>query len=558
MPLLEEASYKRSVRNASPSPTRGIGWVVVFALVLACVAWWPALSAFPHTQTHDGKFFQKMVEVIRVSVQRYHELPLWNPFECGGVPLWDNPQGVAAAPLTFLNLIVGSTRAIELWYVLHTAAGVVCMWTLARGELGMSIQASLVSAAAWPLAGVNNMHFTGGHIVWVSYLYFPLAMYLWRRAEHDLWAAVGTGLIAALTMYEGGTYPLPYLAILLGTETLLRVWPPRRFVRILRASVVVVVVALCVGGARYLPVFDQLAHHHREIAPDADSLQWQTLKDMFLAREHGRGIAGQQYVWPEFGGYVGPILLTLSALGVSVFAGLAVDRIPTMLRKMKAQHREALRSTVMALAMIGVGDEMSIGENKLFDAKAWSQPGFDGPPTTFTTPPHTKLYMSQARSADEYPPDGHGGVTAPFLDAPQLNAPDLGCWEEWAFERDAPLWLGDVPQAKPFTSNVQVASVDRTPNTFTIAVNADGPGRLLLNSTYDRGWRADRGEVLEQGKMLAVDVPAGAYTLHVRYWPHGLTLGLVLTGLSTLALLALLVRSRRRPRPLDVSAPSET
>ena len=34
-------------------------------------------------------------------------------------------------------------------------------------------------------------------------------------------ALLPLGLIAAVTIYEGGTYPLPYLAVLLGVETLL-------------------------------------------------------------------------------------------------------------------------------------------------------------------------------------------------------------------------------------------------------------------------------------------------------------------------------------------------
>ena len=72
-----------------------------------------------------------------------------------------------------------------------------------------------------------------------------------------------------------------------------------------------------------------------------------------------------------------------------------------------------------------------------------------------------------------------------------------------------------------------------------------------MNSTYDRGWRSDRGTVSEMRKMLAVDVPAGKYTLHVKYWPHGLTAGLVISTFSLLALAVffgrgLMIRARAR------------
>jgi len=547
------------------------------------------LTGYPHTQIHDAPFFHKMLEVARVSVTRYHELPLWNLFECGGVPLWDNPQGIGAAPLVWVTLLVGSTHALQIWFVVHSAVGVLCMWAFARSELRLSPAASMVASASWAFAGVHNQHFTGGHVVWVAYLYFPLAILFWRRAEHDLRAAVGLGLIAALAMYEGGTYPLPYLAVLLGVETLFRLWPIRRLLPIAKAAVVVVLVAFAVGAARFLPVLDQLLHHHRDIPPDTDAMTWANLKDVFLVREHGRAADGQQYVWPEFGDYLGPLVFGLAILGMftlaaselwllvlfcfsfalmcghfsphapwsllntyvypfkqmrvpsrfvalvtlflSVFAGLAVDRIPRRFRFARSGRARAFASVFIVLGLVGVGDEISIGTT-------WAIQAFTGAPQDPRVTPALRLHYGNASAVG-------------FLDTPNANVADLGCWEEWAFERDAPLWLGDVPQARTQTAGVKVLLVDRTTNTFTVDVDAPTEGRILMNSTYDRGWRSDRGTVSEMRKMLAVDVPAGKYTLHVKYWPHGLTAGLFISTFSLLALAVffgrgLMIRARAR------------
>ena len=579
----------------------------MFGAVLSAVAWWPMLSAYPHTQMHDSSFFHKMIEVTRVSITRYHELPLWNPFECGGVALWDNPQGVAAAPLVWLTLLVGTTRTMELWYFFHSIAGVLCMWCLARLDLRMSMPASLVAAAAWSFAGVHHMHFTGGHFVWVPYLYFPLALFLWRRAETQPWYGVGLGFLAALAMYEGGTYPLPYLATLLGAETLFRVWPPRRFLRILRAALVVFVVALAVGAPRFFPVWDQLSHHHRDIAPDFDAMTTANLKDIFLARDHGRGADGQQYVWPEFGAYVGPILLALAAIGalslgvselwllvlfalsfalmcghfstyapwsvlnkyvypfkqmrvpsrfvvmtslfMAIFAGFAVDRLPQRLRRMRSQ--DAFKVAIIGLAFIGIGDEISVGRTFLASTSMWSVAAMVGAPQEWKRPAAPRLYLGPPIPPA---PPPRAAVDSSFIDAPYSNIADLHCWEEWAFERDAPLWLGDVPQAKSTSIGVTVTHVDRTTNTFTVDLVASGPGRVLLNSTYDRGWRTDHGEVVADGKMLAVDVPSGTYKLRVRYWPHGLTAGFVVAAVATVGLAILFVRHRRRARAVFARA----
>jgi hypothetical protein len=565
------------VRPASPAWQRAVG-LGLFALVLASVAWWPALSAYPSTQVGDGPFFHEMIDAARVSVFRYHELPLWNPYQCGGVPLWDNPQGIAAAPLLWPLFVFGTTRAIELWYVVHTAIGFLCMWVLVRHELRLSAPASLVASAMWAFAGVHNQHLTGGHFVWVPYFYYPIALFFWRRAEQDLRMAIGLGVVFALDMHEGGgTYAIPHLALILAAETLTRMWPPRRIPPILRAAGVAITVGLCLGASRILPVIDQLRTHTRHLPEEWDALRWSTLKDMFLARTHSRGVPGQQYVWPEFADYVGPLLLGLSALGLVVsgvenfwivalliysfalmgghegrlwpwsilkghvfpftemrvpsrfnaavtlflapLAGIAIDRMSELSRRWfrSRSTAEAFAGAFVALGLVGVGDAIGSGI-------AWGEQCFTNAPADPDVSPSPRLYVG-------------GPGLAPFIDQPAQNRARSDCWEEWAFEREAPIWQGDVPQARSGDGAASVTNVSRTQNTFTFDVDGARPAHVLLNSTWDRGWRTSVGTVVEDSELLSVDVPAGFHHVKVEYWPHGLTAGLTLTGLAAAGIL---------------------
>src|SRR5688572_7952126 len=101
--------------------------LALLGLLLSVVLWWPALSTYPLTQNEDGPFFHRLIEAGKVSVLRYHELPLWNAYECGGVPLWDNPQSPIGAPLMALTVGLSTTLTVRIWYVVHSAAGFVCM-----------------------------------------------------------------------------------------------------------------------------------------------------------------------------------------------------------------------------------------------------------------------------------------------------------------------------------------------------------------------------------------------------------------------------------------------
>ncbi len=572
--------------SADPVRTRWLP-LAAFALALSAFAWWPMLAAYPATQTGDGPYFQKMVEAARVSVARYHELPLWNPYECGGVPLWDNPESPVAAPLAWLALVVGSTRAIELWYLLHALVGFLGMWALTRHELRLSRAAAFVGAASWAFAGVHSQHLVGGHLVFVPFFYFPLAIFFWRRAERDPRHAVGLGAVVAMTMLEGGTYPLPHLILLLFVETLTRLWPRGRWLPIARAGAIAVAVAFVLSAARTLPVLDQLTHHTRPIVGhDNDAMQWSTLKEVFLARAHDRVAVGQQYVWPEYADYLGPILLSLALAGVfvaglshawllvllvlslalmsgsfadwapwkllnahvypfkemrvpsrfvysvslvlSAYAAVAIDRVPRLLGRLGLARTPLLRSAIVALAMVGVGDVVGLGIS-------WCASGFNGPPLAQLAP-SPRLYLG-------------GAGLAGFLDQPEQNRGRLECWGEWGFEAGAPLWTGDVPQARAIDADARVEALTRSQNTFSFDVDAARPTRVLLNSTFDRGWRSDVGAAVREGKQLAIELPPGHHHVRVEYWPHGLTVGLSLSVLGWAGVVAMWLRGGRRPRP---------
>ncbi len=569
--------------------------LVLLSVTLSVYAWSIALDAYPATCGGDGPFQHEMLEAARYSVARYHELPLWNPYQCGGVPLWDNPAGTSSSPIVWLLLwLMNTTHAMVAWFIVHTVMGFFCMWAFARRELRLTIEASLVAAAAWAYAGVHTQHENGGALVYSPYLYFPLAIHLWRRAEYDVRMAIALGGLVAWTMHEGGTYPLPHLALFLGLETLTRALPPRRLRGIVRAAAIVGVAGFLFGASRFLAGWAQLQHHTRDLHVEHDALKWETLKSMFLDRTHTRWIAGQEYVWPEFGAYLGPFILALALLGLllsgfehlwlvwitawafalmlghagpwapwsffkghvfpfkemrvpsrfnvtvtmglTAFAGLAVDRLTRFVTRSFASERatQAARAGLLAVAFIGIGDEINSGF-------LWNERnGFHAPAEDTKVTASPRFFI-----------DGPG--LADFIDEPRQNRGRSACWEEWAFEAGAPIWAGDVPQAKAADDGAAVSAVTRTQNSFTIDVEAKRPARVWLNSGYDRGWRASVGEVVREGKLLAVDVPAGRHHLVVRYWPHGLTLGLLLSGASLLAVAAYLarelVRRYRRPAP---------
>jgi hypothetical protein len=572
------------VLNRRPERPLGPLWlrlvhVSALGAVMTMFVWSIALR-YPGSNGGDGPFFFRLIEAGKVSFSRWHELPLWNPYECGGVPLWDNPQSVVAAPIMLLMQPFTTTTTIAVFTLAHVVAGFVGMWLLCRVELRSSRLAAFVGACLFAFsAGLSN-HAAGGHMPFVAFQFAPFALLLWRRAEVDARAAIGLGLLTALMLYEGGVYAPAFIGLMLAIETLTRIWSLGRIVKIVRAGMLAMVVALVVGAARLLPVLDQITHFKRPLGVETDFIDWQLLKDMYLDRAHALRF-GHEYVWGEYLSYTGALVLVLAAVGlllsvlheswmfavalallafmlghfshwapwsllkghvppfismrvparfrlllmvfIAGWVAVAVDRLPNVLERLgsRSQLARASRVAVACIALFAAGD---VGSHSIdiIDSQ------WNGPVPAARLTPSTRLSLG-------------GADMAQFIDQPRQNRGRLECWEEWAPFAGAPLWSGDLPQARAVGEGAVVYSVKRTQNSFVVDVEASAPTTLQFNTSWARGWRTTTGAVREDAHQLVVDVPVGHHQMKVWYWPIGLTAGLVSTGLGLLLAIATLV-----------------
>jgi hypothetical protein len=90
-PSLPESAQPRMARRS---------WAILIgaAFALASIASYPVFVA-PHNwgiRDWDQHLFYH--HVARAIIVRYHQMPLWNPWACGGMPLLANPQSRVLTP----------------------------------------------------------------------------------------------------------------------------------------------------------------------------------------------------------------------------------------------------------------------------------------------------------------------------------------------------------------------------------------------------------------------------------------------------------------------------
>ena len=84
--------------NQKPTKQDGVGYV--YLLILRDYL------------SEDGRYFVHQIEIAKAAVRHYHEAPLWNAFDCRGIPMWDHPENITASPFFSLDTFPHSTPRV--------------------------------------------------------------------------------------------------------------------------------------------------------------------------------------------------------------------------------------------------------------------------------------------------------------------------------------------------------------------------------------------------------------------------------------------------------------
>ena len=213
--------------------------VLVLRLIL-----WVFVAAFTHEGILSDPFkvadwmddhqFYSWEESDRSTMLRYHELPAWNPYWCGGTVGVAAPEDPGLGPDFLLRLIFGVEHGRRLAIMLLVVLGFEGMYRLCR-RIDSSAVASAFAAVVYGTCA-NFVSFI--HDGWVNFLGFELIPFILyfllvgsfgpadetlsaaTRAEHVRRARLLGGFCVAWIILSAGTYPTPYAMLAVGYVTI--------------------------------------------------------------------------------------------------------------------------------------------------------------------------------------------------------------------------------------------------------------------------------------------------------------------------------------------------
>jgi hypothetical protein len=519
----------------------------------------------------DAQYLYLYEEVARRSVARFHELPFWDPYYCGGLPALGTPSARFASPTFLLTLALGTIRADALVMFAMTLVGLEGMYRYARTRGGGALGSVLV-APVFALSGFFGRFPTYGWTHFYGFELVPWALLGMRMALGGSRRGVVTFALAIAWMIGfGGTYAAPITAVGAGVEIvealLRRGRRPRAALHALAMAWLAVLFAIAASLVRLWPIAEMLSaaprilggtdgHGPREIwsllfgaptlfARGGDFLVGLLLLPVFFLgclrrRSMPLLFAGLAWIWLSLGYDARPSLfawlrfippytmlraperfLTLFSVVFAVVTALALRRLEATARR----RPWVLVPWVVCVALALLDVTMLVRNATSYALQR----------TMIDTPPTIDRDFHQAR--------GNRWLSAYY---PFMSRGSLACFDDYNVAQSPDL-RGDL-EHEEYLRDPSAGSVERldwSPNHIRLRAKLARPARVYVNQNWHPGWRSTAGTVVTDGGLLAIDLPAGDHEFELAFLPRS---GLVggATSLAALAVAGLaLFRSRR-------------
>jgi hypothetical protein len=573
------------VKPVAPDGQRWTDWLLSFVWVRVAI-YLVAIRALiaplfvngRHLVEHmDEHQFHGWELTNKITLLRYHQLPAWNPYWCGGTLGVAAPEDIFFAPDNLLRLLFDVEIARHLSVLLGLCMAAEGAYRLSRA-MGSSAIASLGAAfiyatnpmlALWTWVGFFNFVVGFGVMPWVGWCAL-------MGVEKPAYRYLGAFLFAWIFL-SAGTYPAPYTLMLIGYLTACMavmsrnrgaLFASKPFV----ASAIMGVVFVLLVLVKFVPLM------------------------LFLKQFSRTWNAVEQHGAPEIFSYLGAnhtVLLILAgaavltrdrwavacALGAGIFFALSMGDFdplsPYHLLKelpLFKQLRSPERHVALVFLFVALGAARAVtfiedavpkalasllGARSLDELPRSMRVSFVALGTVLIALALGPRYEQMVRAASAqfaqlaftYEPARtyaqdfrqHRGNRRDAQVFPAVNIGSLYCITGIPVPQ-SPLLRGDLAQEE-YPLDPALATVRRvrwTPNEITLEVTARRATRVLINQNHDSHWRASVGSVVSHQGLLAVDVPAGRHTVVVSFVDRALQLSLFVSALTLLALGAML------------------
>lgn len=190
------------------------------------------------------------------TIRSFHQLPLWNPYLCGGNVLLAQPESVWLSPFFILVLIFGPVVGLKIQIIVHLVLGMFGMFLLSR-HYRLNVYASYLPPLVFMLSSWFVMHIYVGHSLYLTLAYLPFVFWFYLKSISKIKFALAGGLALAVVILGGGTYPFAFLIMFLATFAFFNALKVRSL-KPIKSLVLILIFTVSLAAVKLLPTLDFL------------------------------------------------------------------------------------------------------------------------------------------------------------------------------------------------------------------------------------------------------------------------------------------------------------
>lgn len=191
----------------------------IFGLLFAFLYFFPIIFSKGGFGIQDWDQNFAWNEFTRVSIIKYNQFPQWNPYRCGGLPHFGNPEIGVISLQTILVLLLGTLLGIKASIVLYVSIGFFGFYLYAKQKLGTS--ASILAALIYAFSGITSSFLSTGMVVFIVFAFVPYIVLFYEKGMTSWKSLLFSSFLFALSFYNGyhislllGIYILCYSIIM--------------------------------------------------------------------------------------------------------------------------------------------------------------------------------------------------------------------------------------------------------------------------------------------------------------------------------------------------------
>lgn len=553
-------------------------WVVRLAVftVIAGMLVWPMLPAAGFlNEFRDAQVMTLHERAAVDAIRRFGQLPLWDPWYCGGLYGLGAPQSRFASPTLLLSLLFGVERAEPLVVFVFAILGMEGTYRFLRLRVTDAFAAIRV-APLFALSGYFAFAYFRGWTNFFGFQLVPFVLLGVTQTARGRTSGIAVGAVSfGIMMGFGGTFAAPLVAVAATVEGIraLVEQPPSRRGRSALMLLALATFMATVSAVRLLPIAETLAAAPRIMAGTPGHSPKTLLYFLVKSVEVKGGDLEPSGMFFVGGAFVGLVVLggadrrSIRPLAVVVFflwlaAGYA--RKPplfALLRELPVfaalRYPErflwlgvlfACEPAANALAMLprlGAGPRWRTWSNVVLTVTVAATIGTQISNFSEVGKARELGAVAVDRAKDFHQARGNRWLAAHY---DGVGVGSLSCWETHPVVM-SPKLRGDLA-AEEYLVDQTAGTVQReswSPNRIVVRASLTRSGRLLVNQNWHPGWRASVGIVVSDDGLLAVDLPVGQHDVELKFEPMSAVCGGAVTAVA-LASLLLLVAGRRHRR----------